>query len=636
MKKLLITILTFTAAFILGANLTLYASSDWLLSDDGYYYYQKDIKYDGTIHELESHNGTGLEVYNPITESISRMSYKARVKAVYHESVVEGWDQINDVGDFLWTNDDPVLVAKNNYIEKYDRILRKGNVSLGDYLEQEIRYPSEVYNSSSPGNLDLGTYSNPTFIKITEEEFNQASSINQIHIPIYDSYAEHSIHDAKYVNWKIKRYPLYRDLYNDFTDPSFVLENHVFKIMKQDFNTGDQFNPNYHEIAYYKVIIDGSEIINLSNYNELPTTYGNMNNGLDGVATVFISKISGNYQIQVNYDSKIYRLLVDNVPQVIASSKKVHYFTDKGQRYFVGFYETDNGWIDNELVAEDVLNNSWILWNPITGSFTSTENNTVHVKLSARGDGFKNYNQLYAEVVIPHEIDDLLAIAVKYTYQHKYLFGNVGNKITVHEQILLKGQAASQAQPWWNMFYGSAALYGLIHWTNKDISEIREITPDNKYKLDYVDWLEEHGSGTYSVQEIFTPQSKVYDLYLGAKDKFGSVGVFTTKFAVLSYRYEVKGVEYSNPFVITEAPPMPEPPSPFDPLIEGTKSLFEKIWAFIVKFSYIAIPIVGLITSPFIIKVSAAIFGKKVYKKRVVVVLAWIGLLLAAWYLLLN
>ena len=637
MKKTLITIFTIIATFILGANIHLKASSDWELSQDGYYYYQQDIKYDGAVHTLESHNGNELEIVKPSDPNYSsKIGYKVRVKAVYYEEIVSGWDIVYNVGHFYWTNDDPVLTSKSNYIEKYDNHISSINItSSNDVWEYEIRYSAETYDALNPGNLDLGTYVNPMFIKISEEEYNQASSINQFWFTVHDSYTKHSLHDVKYVNWKLKRNELYKSLNDNFTSPNFKLENHVFKFTKFDFNIGDSWSRGTHEEAYYKVLMDSSEIINLESYSQLPPTTGNFTNGLDGVATTFINKVGSNYQIQVNYAGKIYRLTVDNIPGFLENSKKIHYFTDKGQPYFVGFYETANGWSDNSLISEDVLNNSWILWNPILGNYTRTELNTVHVKLSARGDGIRSYNQLYADLVIPHELDDLLSISVHYTYQHKYLFGNVGEPIKVNEQILLKGQSQAQDQPWWNMFYSFTMMPLVINWTNKDISEITKITPDTKYKLDFVDWMKEHGSGEYTVQEIFTPESNVYQLYLGSKDKFGSVGVFTTDFGVLSYRYEYKGVEYSNPFVPTDAPPMPEPSFPIDKGLSWIQQLLARIWKFIINFSYIAIPIIGLLTSPAIIKVATAVFGNKAKKKRPLIVVVWIGLLLLAWYTLL-
>ena len=634
MKKILIALLSFLTLFLIGSKIKADANSEWTLEADGYYYYNQEIKFDGEWHTLESHNGNLLEVIQDGNKGGILLPFKVEIRAMKRNV---------DTAQLEWKNRQPFLedldgidinskVARHYYKENWD-----------NPIPDRIRYLAEEYTRNYDGDLSLGGF-NPTFLSITEEEYNNYLTLekyqlgnNQQVLRILDDYTKANIHDPQYINFRVKH-----DVVN-ITTNSF--ENHfdfndaLFKVvqLKQDHITE-------YDTAYYITTLNNDDIIDIFDFQDLPFTAGDFENGLNGVGAVFINESAENfYEVQVNYLNKKYKLTIIDLPEYIALSKKVYYFTDKGQRYIVGFYESQAGYSIQDTLADDIIENSWIIWNITTGEYTRSETNTIHAKLTSKSKNIQYTNQLYAEIVIPHELDDLLSIAVAYEYRHVYLIGNKGAWKTVSEQILMKDEKSNFELPWYN------SLFGFYNWainsnrTTRElfgIDQIELIDTDVQYKNDYVNWMNERNlengiDKVYTVNDIFIPNSKTYSLYLGTFNKFGSVNLDTRNFAVLKYRYEYKGVQYSNPFPKTTAPDNTENKSPADPVITWFKDLFSGIWSFIVRYAWIAIPIIGLISSPIIIKSLAAIFGRKVYKKRLIIVLGWVSLLLAIWFSLI-
>ncbi len=374
-------------------------------------------------------------------------------------------------------------------------------------------------------------------------------------------------------------------------------------------------------------------------YDSLPKTLGTFESGTKNIGVVNIYQQQNNlYQIHVHYQNTTYLLNVDNVPEHIFNSEKIYYFSEGDNRYFIGFYKVEDEFQETDDLSLNILNNSWIIWNLNTSEYTRTENNTVRIKVESRGTGW-SHNELYAVVVIPHEIDDLLAMSIYYTYRYKYLIGGYGQWTSVDQQILLKDHKTEIELPW---YYDVTRLFTWAvnsnHLTRDlwGLDQINEITFTSQQKIDYVDWFAENGAGVYSVEEIFPPNAKIYDLYLGTKNKFWSTAVQVKDFGVLAYRYQYKGVEYSNPYPKFEAPDQPEPEVPIDKILGWFQNLLDKIWGFFLKISYIGVGLVGLITTPLALKTSSAIFGKKVYKNRFIVSIIWIAALYAAWFALIR
>lgn len=390
-------------------------------------------------------------------------------------------------------------------------------------------------------------------------------------------------------------------------------------------NDGSIFK-TFRASLFKQVQIYYSNSTQVHNYEDLPLTN-------DKKYPASIIELQDGYQILTEINGVLYKINVDNLPIWLVQSKEVYYTTDSSQnRLFFGFYDGKQPFYDSGSFDSNLLSNSYIAYNVFTGVYQRSEYDIVHAMLYTSGNTFTSSNQLYADIVIPHDIDTLSAITVSYAYKYKYLNGSTSNSWTqVHQQILLEGQTSYRTLPWY---------VDVLRWTTpitknwkiyhvNEIEEKENIT--SQYKEDYVYWLKENGSGTYNITEIFVPQSRVYQLYLGQFDKFWSVGVFTKEFAVINYRYLFDGVEYSNPFPLTEAPDMPEPPSPSDWFWE----LIDKLWSFFLKYSWIIIVILGIFTAKIPLKAVQVFTGKKYVKHRFWIVIGWIALLVGAWYLIM-
>ncbi len=636
-KKLLILILTLTFSFLIGANIYLNASSDWTL-DDGYYYYNKDIKFDNEPVLIESLNGNPLEIKKENSPIWRTISYSSKIKAEYLEDRPGYWTEHATL--FHWDDreefkDQPGYRDSFTLLFDFSDLIEQIN-DESDIVPISIRYRATAYNKSSPGDLSLPDYTTYNIIQITSEEYNASPTHAQRTMPIYHDYATVETTDRNFIKYLLKHH-----YYEDFSYiPGFDITTSVYKVIKPSFILPG-INPEPLDVVYYKITT--ASINQIYDLNALPITASTFRNRDDQLADVFIDKKGPNiYDLQVTFQGQVYEITIDNIPEQIAESRKVYYFTDKNNRYLVGFFNSANGWIETDSFNENLKENAWIFWNINEGDFKASMLNTVHVKIHNEKKGISYYNQLYADVVIPHKIDDLISISVKYKYQYVYLMGGPGQEVQVNEQILLKDERSDFELPWYN------SLFGFYNWAIKQTSWVRDqlavdhiekLEVDNQYKLDLVDWYNDQSikhnlNKTYSVGDIFPLNHNVYQLFLGNFNKTFSTGLNVKDFGILSYRFEVDGVEYTNAFPKVDAPDYEDERAVniTDPIIKFFKDLLAKLWAFVLKSSWIAIPVIGILTFPFVDKFALIITGKKRLKRRGLVIIGWIGLLLLTWF----
>lgn len=355
-----------------------------------------------------------------------------------------------------------------------------------------------------------------------------------------------------------------------------------------------------------------------------------------------IQTITGGYKVNISHGTSLYSINMTDLPVWLVNAKKIHYYTNElNDRLLVGFYNGYYPFRDHSNYQTNLLENSWIIYNLTTNNYRQSDYNTIHAKLSARGDGKLTHNLLYAEIVIPHRLDQLLAISISYSYKYRYLDGSKSKEpIKVEEQLLNKDYTKAIDLPWY-MSFATAWLgyaYNSVNRQTKYISEadIEEIQVDSAYKTAYVEWLEEHGSGQYSVNEVFPPGSKAYDLFLGQFNKMWSTGVWVEEFAVISYRYEVDGQTFSNPFPFTVAPPMDEAPSILPDLKSPIENFLEQLWTFFLKFMWVIVIIAALVTINIPMKIATNIFGPKAKRNRAMITIIWVGGILLVWYLFMK
>lgn len=628
LKKITLIALTFIFAFlIIGNNTNIKASSEWTLESDGYYYYNKDIKYNEEIHYLAS-NGNPIFIKNNDTEKEMIYSYKISLQGkLYSQGTSSAnilYSSVNRYTEEI--NHEPPTIYKLLHVT-YDNT--DGAFTENSVAPITIRYRAELYNINAPGDLSLPGYPNYELVQTTEEEYDFVGWTRQYGFQVMHNYSLVNIDDPNFIKHNLKIF--YHDNYSTHERQGVMydLEKVVWRVEKIG-----------QEITYWKMVTNNTDVIKVNSFNELPLTIGNFDNGLNGVGKAFVTEVGSDFQIQINYSGEIYQILIDTVPEFIKTSKKVHYFTEKGQRYLTGFYENHVKWTETSDLHENLMENSYIVWNMTTGEFMASEINFVPARLGDTGHSWHAANKLYADIIIPHKIDDLLAISVSYKYQYHYLNGSKGEWQSVNEQILMKDEYSPGYPSWW---WG----FALIPYSNVGVShqvpQIKEISLTNSYKLDYLNWLNDKISEeaykydieekTYTQNEVFQVGSKAYSLYLGTFNKFWSTGVGAKEFTILQYRYEYKGVEYSNPYPVTMAPDHTPPDRGIKVPSWITKFLSD-VWAWILKYSYIAIPIVGVATIGFIYKGIEVVQGKKLRKHRILILIGWIAALFSIWFML--
>lgn len=277
----------------------------------------------------------------------------------------------------------------------------------------------------------------------------------------------------------------------------------------------------------------------VSSFSEIPET--------DGQYTLvdFEKNTNGTFKAFFHaIDGKVYRVKSMVLPEAAGDVTRAIYYTEDGNHllWFMLSNSTD-------LSSSSIIYNDWLVWSLDTGDFKITKNYTVHGKAYGAGDGFTTYNLLYVDVIFPFEIDDLLSITFNYDYRYHYFVGKPGTWQTVNNQTLFKGETTTTSAPWWNV---TTALYTQLlqssdnfvsrAWEFNQINDITEKV-DNKYKSDYVNWMKENGTGTYSVNSIFMPNFKAYKVFLGQFDKFGSNGIEAKDIVLVNFRAEIEGFQ---------------------------------------------------------------------------------------------
>lgn len=413
------------------------------------------------------------------------------------------------------------------------------------------------------------------------------------------------------------------------------------------------FNAYYNYYSYsYDIYVTGLEpILNVSpgfeitfryfnnftevviySFSSLPITLGNFENGLNDIGFVNIQKINTTtYNIRVYYKEFVYLLSVNNVPEHILNSEKVYYFTDSGQRYFIGFYEYQNHYKDTSSIEQNLMDNSWIYWNLTNGQYMRSEINVIRGLIHVNST-----TMLYADIVIPHNIDDLLSIVVEYDYQYKYLNGSVGAWQKVTDKYLNNDVKTHIQIPWYSSplnFYNFILKKTNLFAQN----QISKVETTAKYKESYVEKFNSYNEklglpNNYTVSTLFPNNSNVYRLYLGSYNKWWAIGLNVRDFGVVAYRYIYNGVEYSNPYPETEIPDYEHE----NPIIDGVNNFFNKGWGIFLKYAAYLIPVLALISYPLIRKGMQGVFGNKINKHRTLLFFVYLGVLYLLWFMLVR
>lgn len=278
----------------------------------------------------------------------------------------------------------------------------------------------------------------------------------------------------------------------------------------------------------------------ITNFSDIPDTNGAY------TLVQFTPNNDGTFRALFNgIDGVMYLVSSMELPDEVGSPEYAYFYTDNGFNYLFFALGSALG----QTVENIMVNKDWLCWNLDTGAWELTRTYTVHGKTYASGNGITSYNKLYVDLIIPFDVENLLSITFNYEYRYRYLIETKpGEWQTVTNQTLLNGAKSSSGNtPWWSNFVTSyfVLLNTARYITTSYITEgqIVDITSDvdAEYKSDYVQYMQENGTGTYSVNSIFMPDFKAYKIYLGQFDRFGSNGIEARNIAIVNMRVQLSG-----------------------------------------------------------------------------------------------
>ena len=306
------------------------------------------------------------------------------------------------------------------------------------------------------------------------------------------------------------------------------------------------------------------------NFSQIPETNG------EYTLVQFIPNLNGTFKALFHaLDETVYMIPSMALPNEVGTPSDAIYYTENGYHYMIFTFNSD----PNKPVDYSLINNDWLVWNLDTGAWELTKNYTIHGKAYGSGNGIFNYNNLYVDLIIPFNIEDLLSVTFNYQYRHHYFLGDPGDWQTVTNQTLMNGEKSSSgAFPWWTnyvaLYFRELSLASYLSSTYIKQNQITDITEkvDSVYKSEYITYMQENGTGTYTVNSVFMPNFKAYKIFLGQFDKLGSNGIEAKDIAIVNMRVVVSGnteIELNYPrqdIVDTGIPNVPNITPDFDVL----------------------------------------------------------------------
>lgn len=366
---------------------------------------------------------------------------------------------------------------------------------------------------------------------------------------------------------------------------------------------------------YWEKTIDTSNDIVIAGWNELPLgtqSYNDISSFEaieDATPVSLLVKEGGYYDIRIKIGDEYYLSQNTLIPSKVKGYQDVYafYFSTREARFIWFFFN------NVDTVAKSLVNDSWLIWNLDTGEWNQVIHSTIH--------GLPWYDKdvvfapnVYSDISIPYPIDDVISITVDFEYRYHYVFdirymsGYYG-KWQAKQIVLKKGATSTEEVGWWNWvlvgYYAALkTIYNYATGNNiiDNIENIDHIVNDD-YKVNFINSLEERGSGNYTQAKVFPPGSSVYRLHLGTFNKTGSDGVEVKDVLYSNFTYEYNGVEYSEPFP-QQATPNPLPEYSNDE--NRRPGFWFKVWMWIMKnpdlaITIVVVTVVVFVFGPFII-----------------------------------
>lgn len=354
---------------------------------------------------------------------------------------------------------------------------------------------------------------------------------------------------------------------------------------------------------YFKRAIDTANDIKISSWADLPKSTQSYDDigrfeDIESVTKVSLIQSLDKHHIRIKIGSIYY--LAENIllPQKVLDQDKIEaYYFSTEEANFIWFFF-------NEVttVPQSIRNDNWLIWNLDTGEWKQTIHTTIHGMPFYGGNNLQNYNTVYVDMAVPYPVDDIISIDVSFDYRYHYFFPSYyGEWQEDYVVSLISGEKSELNQPWWNFILGLnwVILYNEIEKTvNPDNwlrNQIELLEVDSVYKDNFLVFLQEQGSGTYTMNKVFPQGSSVYRLFLGQFERFGSNSVEVRDVIYTNVRYQYQGVDYTEPYPSQDTPD----PAPTYPNDDGkTPGFLLKLWNWILKnpTTVITIIVIGAVS----------------------------------------
>lgn len=384
----------------------------------------------------------------------------------------------------------------------------------------------------------------------------------------------------------------YRRVYLNMTHIMLKADSEYIRVLDGDYDVLLDGSLDSNMTIYWEREIDTSNDTVVSSWDELP--FGTQSyDEIDSFEAIenatpasLLAKEDGRHDLRVKVGNTYYL-----VPNILLPSKVNNYsdvyafYFATSEAHFIWFFFNK---IDT--IAKSLINDSWLIWNLDTGEWNQVLHSTIHGVPWYEKDLVYAPN-VYSDISIPYPIDDIISIIVDFEYRHHYVFdirymGGYYGEWQSKQVVLERGQTSNEQLGWWNWiligFYGVLKLTYDTATGNNVIDNIQDINhlANSQYKTNFINQLEERGSGNYTQAKVFPPGSCVYRLHLGTFNKTGSNGVEVKDVLYSNFTYEYKGVEYTEPFPRQETPD----PAPEFPGDEGREpNFFFKLWMWILE-----------------------------------------------------
>jgi len=258
------------------------------------------------------------------------------------------------------------------------------------------------------------------------------------------------------------------------------------------------------------------------------------------------------------------------------------YFASTTERFLILYYDINQ---------ENIWDSDFIVWNLTLGQYDEAFTQTIYGVASVRGDGLQTINMMFVDIVIPWDLDSIVSLKMQYKYRHHYIIGGFDDKWTeVKTQTLIEGSTTAYELPYYRVWtrFVTNVVNQMVGGRILTRSQIREVTSeyDLNKKVEFTEKINDKKNLSLSQANIFIPQAKVYELYLGQSNKLFSNAVeIDDDIVLLNIRYMNDFQEYSVDFpkqIIVGA----------DSVYDDKPTWFDQVWGFISRiyliFAFVA------------------------------------------------